>query len=120
MAKATIYLFSSPTCPHCPPAKAFAEDYVKSRDDVSLIQLNTATHEGQRKAASFNIMSVPTFIIKGDNYPENIGLKGIQSKKTMDKYVDIATGKKDLKKEQSKRSTREKKIFKVGPFKFKF
>jgi len=39
-------------------------------------------------------MSVPTFIIQGPIYPELIGLRGNQTKEVMNKYLDIALGKR--------------------------
>ena len=92
MVKSTVYLFTSPTCPHCPPAKAFIEEYKKGRTDFELKVMSTVTQEGLKKAREFEIMTVPTFIIVGEGYPQPIGLKGIQSKKDMDKYIDLSLG----------------------------
>jgi predicted DsbA family dithiol-disulfide isomerase len=96
MVKATVYLFTSPTCPHCPGAKRFIQDFKKTRDDFNLIELSTMTHEGGKKAAHFDVMSVPTFIIIGPGYDGNIGLRGVQSNNSMNKYLDIALGKRSI------------------------
>ncbi len=99
MEKAIIYLFSSPTCPNCPNAKRFIQEFKKERDDFILKEMSTATKEGSKKAKKYGIMSVPTFIIKGPNYPQVIGLKGVQSKKSMNKYLDLSFG---ITKEEEK------------------
>jgi predicted DsbA family dithiol-disulfide isomerase len=117
MEKAKVYLFTSPTCPHCPSAKRFIHDFKKVRDDFYLIELSTATNVGQRKAKQFDVMSVPTFIIKGPGYNGNIGLKGAQSDKEMNKYIDIALGIKSLEEPKKERKPLE---FKIGRFKIKF
>ncbi len=92
MEKAKVYLFTSPTCPHCPPAKKFIHEFKKKRKDFILIELSTMTGEGRRMAKKFNVMSTPTFIIKGPNYPTPIGLRGLQSEKSMNKYLDLSYG----------------------------
>jgi protein-disulfide isomerase len=96
MVKATVYLFTSPTCPHCPSAKRFIQDFKSTRDDFNLMELSTMTHDGGKKAAHFEVMSVPTFIIRGPGYNGNIGLKGVQSSSSMNKYLDIALGKRSI------------------------
>jgi len=96
MEKAKVYLFTSPTCPHCPSAKKFAEEFKKTRDDFQLIDMSMATREGEKAAKKYDVMSVPTFIIKGSGYPGRIGLAGMQSNESMNKYLDIALGIKSL------------------------
>jgi len=117
MEKAKVYLFTSPTCPHCPPAKKFINNFKATREDFDFIDMSTMTSEGQKFAEKFNVMSVPTFIIKGPGYDGNIGLRGIQSNDSMNKYIDIALGKRSL--EESKK---EKKSFElnIGKIKIKF
>jgi protein-disulfide isomerase len=101
MEKSTVYLFTSPTCPHCPPAKKFIHEFKKTRDDFVLKDLSTMTSEGARLAKKFEVMSVPTFIIAGPGYPYPIGLKGVQSKEVMDKYLDISQGKRAVEEESN-------------------
>jgi predicted DsbA family dithiol-disulfide isomerase len=96
MEKAKVYLFTSPTCPHCPSAKKFADEFKKTRDDFQLIDMSMATREGEKAAKKYDVMSVPTFIIRGPGYPGPIGLRGIQSKETMNKFIDVALGLKSL------------------------
>lgn len=110
MEKANIFLFTSPTCPHCPAAKRFANEFKKSRDDFNLIELSTMTPEGRNKASKFGIMTVPTFIITGHAFPDPIGLKGVQNNETMNKYLDIALGYKTL--DDFKKPSISEKIFK--------
>ena len=53
MEKAKVYLFTSPTCPHCPSAKKFINNFKATREDFDLIELSTITPEGQKKAEHF-------------------------------------------------------------------
>ena len=120
MEKTIIYLFTSPTCPNCPPAKIFIHNFKKERNDFILKELSTATTEGSRKAKKFGVMSVPTFILKGPGYSELIGLVGVQSAKTMHKYLDLSYGIEP--EEEKKISLREKfkTGIKIGKFRIKF
>jgi predicted DsbA family dithiol-disulfide isomerase len=119
MEKAIVYLFTSPTCPGCPPAKRFIHEFKKTRDDFILKELSTATHEGSKKARKFGIMAVPTFVIKGPEYPQPIGLRGLQSTRSMNKYIDLSYG---IGKEEKKISLREKfkEGIKIGKIRIKF
>jgi len=101
MEKANIYLFTSLTCPHCPSAKKFMEEFKETRDDIIYKELITSTLEGKELANKFQIQSVPTFIIQGLGLNELIGLTGTPSKESMNKYIDIALGKKELPQETS-------------------
>lgn len=93
--KAKIYLFTSPTCPSCPPAKKFMQEFQKERDDFVFQELSVASNEGRSKAQEYGVMSVPTFAIIGPNYPTPIGLRGLQTKKVMNKYIDLSYGIKE-------------------------
>lgn len=90
--KTKIYLFTSPTCPNCPPAKKFMQEFKKERNDFIYQELSVAKHEGRNKAKKYGVMSVPTFAIIGPNYPTPIGLRGLQTKKVMNKYIDLSYG----------------------------
>lgn len=115
MEKAKVYLFTSPTCPHCPSAKRFIHSFKSVRDDFDLIEYSTITKEGQKKARQFDVMSVPTFIIKGPGYNGNIGFRGVQSNGSMNKYIDVALGKNSI--EESK--TEKKPFgFRIGKLRF--
>lgn len=121
MEKAKVLLFTSPTCPHCPNAKKFIYNFKNERKDFELIEYSTLSHEGQKQAKKYDVMSVPTFIIKGPGFPDPIGLIGVQSNKTMNKYLDIALGYKTL--EDFKKPTLREKLsngLKIGSIKIKF
>ena len=96
---ATGLLFTSQTCPNCPPAKKEFEKLREQRTDVELHELQTQTPKGQRLAKKFGIMSVPTYIFYGPGHDTPMGLVGSQSVDTLSKYVDKALGKKSPKKE---------------------
>ncbi|MFP4524733.1 MAG: thioredoxin family protein, partial [Candidatus Woesearchaeota archaeon] len=85
MAKATLYVFSSPTCPHCPTAKAIAGQVAKERDDVIYKDVVSGMAGSNKLFKKFDIASVPTIIIQGPAYPQNIGLKGTQPVPTLNK-----------------------------------
>lgn len=89
--KATVNVFFSPTCPHCPSAKNLAREISKERDDIDVKEINTMTQEGSMLANQFGIMSVPTIIILGNDQP--IGMTGTPSKGHFNKAIDIALGK---------------------------
>ena len=101
MEKAKIYLFTTATCPNCPAVKDFMEEYRKTRDDIHYQLVDCSTPKGQRMARENSISTVPTIFIKGYAHPEVIGLRGLQNKETMDKYVDIALGKRNVETETS-------------------
>lgn len=88
-----MFLFTSPTCPHCPAAKRFIEGFVQDRKDFTLHMISTMSDQGQMLSHEFGVMSVPTFIIRGPGHEGNIGARGTPSKEMMDKYLDVAKGK---------------------------
>ncbi|MBN1386583.1 hypothetical protein JW968_06460 [Candidatus Woesearchaeota archaeon] len=90
--KSKMMIFTSPTCPNCPPAKKVAQELRKERDDFDLIELSTMSPEGIAEAGRLGIRSVPTFIISGPGFPELIGLQGQQDKKVLNKYLDKSLG----------------------------
>lgn len=116
--KSKVYLFTSPTCPHCPNAKKFIHEFKKKRDDFVLKEYSTATKEGQKLSAKFQVRSVPTFIIKGPGYAGNIGLVGVQNDKTMNKYLDLSLGK-EPEREPSFIERLKSDGIKIGKFKIK-
>jgi predicted DsbA family dithiol-disulfide isomerase len=95
--KAIVELFTSPTCPHCPPAKKALEEVAKERSDFTLAVYSTMTQEGQLKAEQYGIEGVPTAIISGPATEQPMGIPGEQSKKTYNDFIDIALGKKTVK-----------------------
>ena len=121
MEKAKVMLFTSPTCPHCPSAKKFINNFKNERSDFELIEYSTLTNDGQKTAQKYDVMSVPTFIIKGPGFPDPIGLRGTQTNEVMHKYIDIALGNKKI--EDFKKPTLKEKLangIKIGPVKIKF
>lgn len=98
--RAKIEIFSSLTCPHCPSAIKLVEEVSKERNDVDVIKHEINTLEGNKRASEFNIMSVPTIIVKGSN-PEVIGLRGLFSKKGLNKAIDVSLGKDNFEDNKS-------------------
>jgi len=96
MKKAKIILFTSVTCPYCPAAKNFIKEYSKTRDDMEIREVSNITPQDMELFKKFEIRSVPTFLIIGPDYEGFIGLKGVQTKEVMDKYIDISLGKRKL------------------------
>jgi len=93
IGKVKIQVFTSPTCPNCHPALDLAKQIEKERDDVKVTELSTATPHGHRKAKQLGVMAVPTIFVKGPAYPQDIGFKGLPSKKGLLKAIDISLGK---------------------------
>ena len=90
--KATVNVFFSPMCPHCPSAKRLAAEVASERDDIEVKEINTMTPEGSALAGSYGIMSVPTIVIFGEGQ-QPIGITGTPSKGHFYRAIDIALGK---------------------------
>ena len=86
------YLFTSPTCPHCPSAKRFAEEYFKDKTDVEFYYLSTMDPEGAEVAKEFGIRSVPTFILAGPGKETPIGITGTPSEQHMNRILSMVRG----------------------------
>ena len=93
VGKCKIEVFTSPTCPHCHPALNLAKEIEKERDDVKVTEFSTATPQGRRKARQMEVTALPTIFVKGPSYPQNIGFRGLPSKKGLLKAIDISLGK---------------------------
>lgn len=91
---ATLYVFTSPTCPHCPAAKDESLRFAQEREDVDVQIVQTHTPQGQELSKQFGVMSVPTLIFTSPTYSENMGLRGAQPLDVLHKYADIVTGKR--------------------------
>jgi len=106
MAKAKLFVFSSPTCPHCPMAKNLAQQAVKEREDVHYVDVMSGSHAAEKLFKKFEVQSVPTIIITGPEYPSNIGLRGAQAIPTLHKYLNLALGiKEEVLEEEQKQSS---------------
>ena len=99
--KAKIEIFTSPTCPHCPKAVKKAEELAKERDDIKILEISTATKNGQKKARELNVRSVPTLFITGPGYEDRIGHVGVPSRNALEKMIAIALGKEQWKEKKS-------------------
>ncbi len=64
----TIKIFTSITCPNCPPAKTMGEKLKESGQNVQILSINEA--EGLAEAQLFGIMAVPTIVIVDENEQE--------------------------------------------------
>lgn len=107
MDKVKIMLFTSPTCPNCPPAKEILTKLSKKRDDISVTVYSTMTREGQKKAMKHNVMAVPTTIFSGPGHDGFIGLVGAQTEQTLEKYIEAAKGNIELKQKSFWESVKE-------------
>ncbi|MCF7799020.1 thioredoxin family protein [Candidatus Woesearchaeota archaeon] len=92
MTKATGILFTSLTCPNCPPAKNIFDELKDERDDIDLHQLGMHEEQAQRLAKKFGVQAVPTVIFYGPGHEAPMGLVGVQTKATLNKYINIANG----------------------------
>jgi len=112
MTKATAILFTSMTCPHCPVAKKIFEEVKASRIDAAMHVVQMHTEQGQTLAQEFGVRSVPTTIFYGDGHQAPMGLVGAQTAEVLEKYIDIAVGKRvfdEQKKEFSLRNLFKRK-----------
>lgn len=92
MTRATMLVFTSPTCPACPAAKELTSQLAKQRDDFVLKNVVSGMPGSNGLFKKHDVVSVPTIIIKGPGYPQNIGLRGAQPIPTLNKYLDMALG----------------------------
>ncbi len=99
---ATIEVFTSPTCPHCPSAVKLAKELAKEMDDVKVIESSTATSQGQKRAQKYSIMTVPTVLVSGPSHPQKIGLQGTPPKSSLIKAVEVSLGLRQWEKEKQK------------------
>ena len=109
--KSTIYLFTSPTCPHCPVAKRELNELIEQREDIIANFIDTTESKGQRLTQKFGIQSVPSYVIQGPATTENIGLVGSQGLTKLNHFVDVSLGLKEIK---NKNSAFKKFLAKIG------
>jgi protein-disulfide isomerase len=100
MTKVKIYLFTSQTCPHCPLAKEELQQLLQQRHDIDAEFLDVHSSRGQELGREFGLKSVPTYVIQGPGHKGNMGLNGSQGLEKLNKFVDVALGKIDLKKNE--------------------
>ena len=98
--KSKIEIFSSLTCPHCPGAIKLVEEVNKERNDIEVIKHIISDSEGMQRAKELEISSVPTIIIKSPQ-SEYIGLRGLFSKKGLNKAIDVSLGIDKFKEDKS-------------------
>jgi len=108
MEKAQVKLFTSPTCPHCKPAKEMMEEFRREESDFIYKEFSMVTQEGHDAAEKLGVVTVPTFIISGPKYDGLIGLSGQQKEGVINKYIDIALGSKKV---EDKKKSFLQKIF---------
>jgi len=60
-----IIVFTSPMCPHCPPAKRVVEEVVAEIGKNIEVEYIDVMKEPE-KAAEYGIMAVPTIVIDGE------------------------------------------------------
>lgn len=99
-----MYVFTSPTCPACPAAKEITAQLAKQRDDFVLKNVVSGMAGSNGLFKKHDVVSVPTIIIKGPGYPQNIGLRGAQPIPTLNKYLDLALGLEVKNEEKTARS----------------
>ena len=86
------YLFTSPTCRYCPPAKTFAKEYFSDKEDVEFYLLDASDPQSQEPANAFGIRSVPTFILVGPGQKNPVGISGTPTTEHMDKILTKVRG----------------------------
>ncbi|MFP4645406.1 MAG: thioredoxin domain-containing protein [Candidatus Woesearchaeota archaeon] len=112
MEPATALLFTSMTCPHCPHAKKVFEKVKGERRDSEFHNLLMNDPQAQLLAQKFNVRSVPTFIFYGPGHETPMGLVGVQSIETINKYLDIAKGKREFIEKNTEKKPLLKRLFK--------
>lgn len=97
MAKVTLELFTTPTCPHCPPAKRKVQEFLdyfekKRPGMLSATLYDASTPAGSVKARGYGITTVPTIVVKG---PANEFLLDAINEPTLEKAVLVAAGEEE-------------------------
>jgi small redox-active disulfide protein 1 len=83
-----IEIFTSPTCPYCPGAKAVVNEIAKENKDVVVIEHTPMTEQGRKRAQEFNISSVPTIHVSGTGTKEIFGFVGMPKKETILEMIE--------------------------------
>ncbi len=109
----TIELFTSPTCPYCPPAREIvykvAMQLEKQGEDVTLNEYNVYAREGSVKASEYGITHVPEIVIY--NNPEKKIIMGeTPSYAKLEKAIRVAQGKEPMPEKKSLFSKIKNKI----------
>ncbi len=91
-----IEVFTSSTCPHCPRAISLVNEFVE-KGQVELVETNIGSPEGQKRSGEFGIRAVPTLLVVGPGSEDPIGLRGVPSKDTLVKVIEIAEGRRKWK-----------------------
>lgn len=86
------YLFTSPTCPHCPSAKQFGKEYFVDKEDVEFYALDATDPRSSEPARVFGVRSVPTFILVGPGEKAPVGVSGTPSREHMDRVLARVRG----------------------------
>ncbi|MBT4334604.1 thioredoxin [archaeon] len=87
-----LEVFTSPTCPHCPHAVKVAKEVREEKPYIHIIETSTGTNDGMKRARHYSIMAVPTILVTGAESEQPIGLKGVPSKTSLIKAIDVAEG----------------------------
>ncbi len=87
-----LEVFTSPTCPHCPHAVKVSEEVREEKPEIHIIETSTGTSDGMKRAQQYNIMAVPTVLVTGPESDQPIGLKGVPSRSSLVKAIEIAEG----------------------------
>lgn len=67
-----IEILKTKTCPYCAPATELVKKIAKDYDNVKVVETFLETPEGQKKALSLGVMSVPTILLNGNIFSVGI------------------------------------------------
>lgn len=104
-----IEIFTSPTCPNCPPAKNLVREIEKEVDDVKVVEFSTATKQGLKRAQSLHVFSVPTIFVTGPEF-DRIGFRGLPPRQRLLDSIAIAKGEKEWEEPKSLMQKLKEKI----------
>ncbi len=85
---AVLTLLYSPRCPACIRAHRSLEGF--RHEGVRVERLDVGTREGRDRFLRHRASRVPTYIISGPGVSGYIGLSGLQSGKTLRRYLSMA------------------------------
>ncbi|MFH1770201.1 MAG: glutaredoxin domain-containing protein [archaeon] len=113
-----IEIFTSPTCPNCPPAKNLVRDIGKEVEDVRVVETTTATKQGSRRAQSLHVLAVPTIFVTGPEF-DRMGFRGMPPKQRLLDAIAIAKGEKQWEEPKTLMQKLKQKLEIFGHFSFR-
>ena len=94
--KTFIDLFTSPTCPYCPGAKAVTDKVVgelnAKGEELVLSEFDISTAAGMAKAREYGVTHVPDIVIYVGS-GRKVSIEGAPKQASLERAIEMAQGK---------------------------